>query len=292
MAKIGKTYFLAPTRDCPPSGPIALGNIIASPSTPEEALNSSPIEPLPPIHESYKGDWRADLSRYKRGKIGIWTKFLQVLGVGVDVSVNFITGDLDIYQFNRIDTKFFVPSREYVEQSVSTPEVQDFVAKSKFRANIYMITGIKIARGASIASSKLRDRGINLQFGIDGTSAGIPFAAGPDIELGTGRGQDISFNTSSDFVFAFRLREIMYSKKKGIEHREFRKGALFGLEGGGGNSTEEEPKGEVKEEFVLGGAGDKDVGADDVEMEGDKVLDDGEEEEVCECVVPDSVFES
>lgn len=279
-----KTYFLAPTRDCPPSGPIALGNIIASPSSPEEALNSRSALPTGPIYESYQTNWTAEVGRRRQGKIGLWTKFLQVLGVGIDFSVNYDIGKTDIYYFDRMETRFFMPDKAYIEESMSSPEVRDFIVRSKFRANVYMITGIKVAIGASVMSTKLRQRGIHVQLVVDGTAVGVPLSLGPDIEVSSGRTQGISFDDASDFIFAFRLREIIYSKRQGIVHREFGKGALFGLEDDHRKPAVER-KEDVSEDFELLGPADEDVTAEDLDLEASAVVDD--DEEACECLIVD-----
>lgn len=45
-----KVYFLAPTRNSPPDGPIALGNVIVDPRSPEIALNSRLSEAVSNMH--------------------------------------------------------------------------------------------------------------------------------------------------------------------------------------------------------------------------------------------------
>ena len=279
-----RSYFLAPTRDCPPSGPIALGNIIASPSFPEEALNQQPAAPIREIYESYQTNWTAEIGRRKQGKIGLWTKFLQVLGVGIDFSVNYDVGKMDIYAFDRVETRFFTPDKVYIEDSMSSPEVREFIKRSKFRANVYMITGIKIAIGASVMSTKMRQRGINVQLGMDGTAIGAPLAIGPDVDVSSSRTQGVFFDGASDFVFAFRLREIFYSKKQGTIDRGFNKGALFSLEGVHHPPTIE-PEQDVSEDFELLALADEDTNAEDVDMEASGVVDD--DGETCECLTVD-----
>ena len=283
-----KTYFIAPTRDCPPSGPIALGNIIASPSSPEVALNPEPVTLSRPIYQSNQTNWTAEVGRYKRGKIGIWTKFLQALGIGIDLSVNYEIENTEAYSFDRVETRFFVPDQTYIEKSVMSPEVKKFLIKSKFRANLYMITGIKIAIGASIVTTKLRNRGINLQFGVDGLMMGVPIGIGPDIVVSAGHAQGVSFDHSSDFVFAFRLREISYTKKMGVKHRDYSKGALFNLDRAIDNDLEEPwmvDREKDEDDFEVIGMADEDVGADELDLEASGVVDD-DDDEVCECVNP------
>lgn len=61
-----------------------------------------------------------------------------------------------------------------------------------------------------MASEKMRERGIHVQFGIDGTAAGVLLSLGPDIKILSGSKQKVSFDGGSDFVFALRLRVRVY----------------------------------------------------------------------------------
>lgn len=102
MSNLSKTYFLAPTWDYPPPpvGPIRLGNIIASPLKPIPALYAAPSDAInasqatasghADVGESFSTEkkevtWSRD--KLRAGKFGVWTEFLSVLGLGVDVGV-------------------------------------------------------------------------------------------------------------------------------------------------------------------------------------------------------------
>ena len=229
---MGKSYLLAPTRDNPPNGPIALGNIIASPSAPEDRLNPTPTLLNLPIHESYQTNFLSEVSRYKAGKIGIWTSFLQSLGIGIDLSINYEIANTEKFEFESLETRFFTPDRQFVERSMEGDDVQEFIKKSKFKANVYMIIGIKIARGASVTSTKLREKGLHVQFGVDATPMGVPLSIGPNVEVEGGPRESTAFESAEGFVFAYRLREVFYSRKQGLVIREYNKGAIFGIDGG------------------------------------------------------------
>ncbi|KAI4121883.1 MAG: hypothetical protein LQ338_006112 [Usnochroma carphineum] len=276
-----KSYFLAPTRDCPPQGPIKLGNIITSPSKPEEPINPQPNTPTQPVYETYQTNWTAEVSRRKQGKVGLWTMFLQILGIGADADVDTEKERSDAYKFDRVETHFFMPDKEYVQECMATPEVRDFITRKRFRTNVYMITGIKIAIGASVVSHNMRRRGIHMQVGVDATSLGIPVSLGPVFESSSSSANDVGFEGASDFVFAFRLREIHYAKKKGVSHRAYNKGALFGLEGS--QENDEPSEREAVEEIELLGIADEDAGAEKFDLDAENVVDD--EGETCQCVV-------
>lgn len=294
MAGASKTYFLFPTRDCPPSGPIAIGSIITSPLSPEMPLNP----PLPidravmPISAKHEDNWKIVLEKHKNGRVGIWSSFCQVLGAGADVSFNWDLSSTNAYQFERLETHTFWPTKAYVEKSVTAAPVQAFLAGKRFHHNVYMITAIKVAFGASGAQAVLRKRGVHVHLGVDGTNSGVPISAGPQGDVGWGERNKSSFEGGSGFVFAFRLREICYTTKRGVVEREFTKGALFGLEdeiehkeGGSSDDAIEDRDMEEEEQFELLGLAEADVHGKDVDEDGQEVEDESGEE--CECVWPE-----
>lgn len=184
--------------------------------------------------------------------------------------------------FDRVETRFFTPDKPYIEESMSSLEVRDFIVRSKFRANVYMIAGIKVAIGTSVTSTKLRQRKVHVQLGVDGTAVGVPLGLGPDVGVSCSRTQGTSSDGASDFVFAFRLREIIYSKRQGIMHREFSKGALFSLDDDHRKPAAER-KEENREDFELLGLADEDVTAEDVDLEASAMVDD--DGEACKCLI-------
>ena len=272
-----KTYFLAPTLDCPPLGPIALGSIITSPAKPEIPLNPPlPIDnTLMPISEKHEDNWKHEISKFQVGRVGLWLSFLQaIIGISADAGIKYENGTTNVYQFRRLYTRTFWPTRAYVVESVMAPEVQAFLASGWFRHNVYMITGISVAVGATMTCSALRKRGLYLHIGVDGTTFGVPSGAGPHADLESSHTEAVSFDGGSDFVFAFRLREIRYTARKGITQRDFTKGALYGLENevdGASEISRSGTKGRDKDkeepQFELLGLAEEDVHGEEVDQD-------------------------
>ena len=139
--------------------------------------------------------------------------------------------------------------------------------------------------------SALRKRGIYLHVGIDGTTFGVPSGAGPQADLESSHSETISFDGGSEFVFAFRLREIRYTARKGIVQREFTKGALYGLEneadgvsGTSRSGTKGRDKDEAEQQFELLGLAEEDVHGEEVDQD---VWDaDGVDGESCHVIEP------
>ncbi|KAG4434253.1 hypothetical protein IFR05_010272 [Cadophora sp. M221] len=227
---MARTYFLVPTRDTPPSGPIFLGSIIKSPRSPELSINGkkSPLLSALEVNVTRLVDSSRQLTKSGKGKTGVWVEFLGGMGIGADISGNWDNIEQSTYKFAELITKTISPSLAEISAIFNEAEVQQCLKDSRFRDNLYMITGIKIARGADVAVSKIRSRGGNLNFGIDTTPFGVPIQIGPDIEISKEVGQSFEEKHTEDFVFAYRLREIRYRKKVVEDQKEYRKGDLMG----------------------------------------------------------------
>lgn len=93
-------YFLAPTwHNHPKSGTLQLGNIMTDLKAPgpERPIYRGPPPPPPKLvdtppdvgseerTESYQTNYEFSMDKLRGGKFGIWTKFLSVLGLGVDL---------------------------------------------------------------------------------------------------------------------------------------------------------------------------------------------------------------
>ena len=231
-----KTYFLAPNLDYPPSSNISLGRIWTDPSDPGTCINPDGPLPFPSnmqVQHGHKTEWRNKTGGQHKGLIAIWARFLQVVGIDAEASITWHNSKGDTYEFKTLDTEFIDPTMEYYTQSVLAPSVAEYIVETKFKKSIYMITGVKIARGADVEQARSKEAGTHLKVGVDGTTAGSPVAAGPEVTISSSKTETTSSKGSSDFVFAYRLREIYYSKGK-VKHREHNKGALQDL---GGSST-------------------------------------------------------
>lgn len=80
-------YFYAPTWDFPPDGPIKLGNVLKSLDKPERPICCYPPPSDPQsLLRTTKSDVHYTKEKLKSGKFSLLTKFLSVLGVGVDTS--------------------------------------------------------------------------------------------------------------------------------------------------------------------------------------------------------------
>ena len=119
------------------------------------------------------------------------------------------------YEIKRVDEKVFRPSPLYVQKSMLQPEVLGYLAERRYRQSVYMIVGIRIGRDAKITNGHEVEAGGDVDITVPGAATGIPvdLSAGVHVRRAEEMGQRRHIPDS--FVFAYRLREIRYRKKKG-----------------------------------------------------------------------------
>jgi len=112
-------------------------------------------------------------------------------------------------------TETFTPTQDFVQACIDASEAaRDYVKHSRFRKHLYMVTSVKVAKGASVKTMVTKSRGGEVGVAVDGTWAGgAPVSVGPSVGRGWGGSEGGSFeDASSDFVFAFGLHRVVVKK--------------------------------------------------------------------------------
>ncbi|CZR60316.1 uncharacterized protein PAC_10212 [Phialocephala subalpina] len=267
-----KTYFLAPNFHLipPPKGPLALGSIITSPSTPERILNKTTLVPVPnpSIYTIHQTKWSSTRSALKEAKVGVWTSFLQViLGITADVDVNRSHDVSGVYKCDDLETTYFQPDDEFIAASLKSTAVKSYMEKTWWGKPVYLVTGLKIARGVSADSEEKMNYGSAVKVGIDATVVlvGVPVSGGPKVEGKLERKEGVSWEGNEDFVFAYRLLRVKLRGKDGeFKEEDYNKGALYN--DGDGEEVEEEDVGaeRLREAWDINEANGVEEGAEDV----------------------------
>ena len=229
MANGTRTYILAPTRDTPPDGPIALGNIIASPLYPEEKENTElPLILSKPenVFKAHKEGWKDRVENHHDAESGIFGQFLQTVGLGGDLDLTH-RGSNTTELSGNIDTYWFVPDEAYIRNSVKDSGVKRFLDDNKYRKPFYMITGLMVLRNATAMSKKVRDRGFHAQVGIDFASFAAPITVGPKLSFSRAKEHEVAFERASDFILAFRLTKIKAKRDGNLKIKRYTKGASY-----------------------------------------------------------------
>ncbi|KAJ0161990.1 hypothetical protein CTA2_5289 [Colletotrichum tanaceti] len=240
MANREHFFFYAPTWDYTPGGPIKLGNVITSVRKPHLPLSCAAPEDSK-LLRTEKKSVQYTKEKLRSGRFSILTKFLSVLGFGVDIGAEIdkrfidVGSDEETFAFDTLETAQFIPTTDYLQACIESDNVRRFLQNSRYRKPVYVITGIKVVNGAEANTSKSRAAGGTFAVEVDGTllsGGAVPIGGGPGIEGKVADSTGTSWAGSSDFVFAFRVSRVFAGKATGqvASEEEYRKGAMLGDE--------------------------------------------------------------
>ena len=282
-----KNYFLAPHHDLPVDGSLALGGIILDPLDPNQLLNEGEVVDIPILskHGSHKYNWERTVEDARDGRLSVWTRFVNVLGLGGSFGANFDVKTFTQYKFRDLETIYFNPSPSYVEDTVKSPAVLACLERCSYKLPLYMITGLKTVQGAGAVVTERQTQEYGGHVGI-GMSA--PFGSPHIVDTGemSGHqvsGQETTFGGSSDFVFAYRLSRISFTKGNNqipvTKQEKYTAGAMLGAR------SERKAEGHVSEFMErLRVEGEDAVRRDLHGMESATAIDE-DDDEACECFV-------
>ena len=229
MAATRPTYILAPNWDFLPDGPIFLGSLIINAKNPARSLNRKnriAIEPTD-ITISPKNDWSIRREELLSGRVGIWATFLApMLGVGADSAVHRSRDKDELYECKTLETQYFQPDEVYIAKSLQDPIVKAYTEKF-WNSCVYMVTGIKIAKGATAKTSNGTGLGGEVKAGLDGTPAGVPAGGGPEVKGEKKDKMTVRFGGSEDFILAYRLIRIKPKKDGSFVETDYNKLTLL-----------------------------------------------------------------
>ncbi|OTA01335.1 hypothetical protein A9Z42_0016510 [Trichoderma parareesei] len=234
-----KTYFLCPTSDFihpPPAGPLSLGSIVRSTSTPQYPLNRGSIVAVsdadPPVVET---DWKKTVSTQKGIGLGVYSQFLQLAicgaPLGTEVNVEHTSKLANTFAFDKVTTYAFEPTQEYVQEAIQAPAVQAWLREPRQRfapvCSLYLVTGLKLVKGARIKYSTSHSEAVTGNIGIDVPSIGM--SVGPKGHWSSSSDDETEMNHADEFVFAFRVKRLRFGRKLKLE--DYHKGAFMAIGG-------------------------------------------------------------
>ncbi|KAL6884859.1 hypothetical protein HDV57DRAFT_515876 [Trichoderma longibrachiatum] len=246
------TYVIAPNWTYRPGGAIALGNIILDPFRPQHVL-SKPTKPLPETETALEHDWTLATEKLRSVNVGIWTRMFDQLSVKLGPRRN-RGRKVDIFM-KALETVYFKeqPSMEEIQERVNEERVRSILSPgSIFRYPVYMVTGIKIAKGFTMVhegtehylfSLSLADT-VAPQLGV-GASAGVS----------SKKTRTDGFWSSNEIIFAYQLLIIKpkgWGQKLAYELDDFRHKAALLVDDDDDDDGDEEAEGDVEIEVVTG----------------------------------------
>lgn len=166
-----KTYFLARGWDYP-SDSVVLGSVITNPMQPQLALFApAPQDVGSPIVTTEKSQFTLDLTARDStdNAPGLFGTFLSRYGLGSEESFHYDRKTVGAYSFNLMQSRSFEPTKALINKAlVETDRVAEFCRASGYKTPVYMVTGLKSIRGASMTAMSSKGPGweITLSLGI------------------------------------------------------------------------------------------------------------------------------
>jgi hypothetical protein len=183
MASTVKQYFLVPNFDFNPNGALRLGRVYAEPRL-LSSLNPEAVVAIPEdaiFKPEPQNNWKDTLDRRNAGVYGVWASFLQGLGIDANLSVSFDGNEETTFKVDQLRTEYFDPTLAYLEESINAPSVDQYIKEHKFKKPVYMVTGVKIARGGSVKEKHSNKLGRKAKIGFG--PPGLPSTNPNDIEI-------------------------------------------------------------------------------------------------------------
>ncbi|KAH0837206.1 hypothetical protein AYO21_08136 [Fonsecaea monophora] len=226
MANVQTSYFFPPQWTFHVGGPISLGNILHDPKTPQYALNDEDRQPLPKLFiDDTKSHFAVTITNNKAKSAGIGSSLLQLFGFSADLAAERTKTLTWTIEADQLATQEINPKASYVETCFKHPEVQSFLRKTKFRKELYMITGIMAVSSATVSSEIGQKHLFSAKLGgnLAPVAAGVPVEAHVSGSISGDRGKQGSFG-KSDFILggansfeAYKLRKIQYLKTQSVK---------------------------------------------------------------------------
>jgi hypothetical protein len=228
------TYLLAPNWTFRPGGPIALGNIIANPFKPHIVLTKpDPDTPQPKTTTVTETDWRLVDGGGLTLSLGLWANFLESIQVklGIDRRTNLKSE----YSAETLETTYFEDgiTTDHVRDRAKDPIITTLMTPGSIMSKpVYMVTGIKVAKGFRLSAEAASACGAELSATVP---TGGPASVGAGGKFGVDKSQSYGF-AADNVVFAYQLLKMApkgWGKNKAVYGKEYQStGSLLGDEGG------------------------------------------------------------
>ncbi|OAL38926.1 hypothetical protein AYO20_01677 [Fonsecaea nubica] len=230
MAARIKSYFLAPNWDYQRDGPLALGNIISDPTDPVfTRLSGFDAAANVEIYHNAPEAWSHVESEMRAGRLGLFARFAEICGLGAAAEVSHASHQRRGYDMESIQTSYFVPTAEYLLQRLRDPHVRLWLeARGLFQSrSLYLITGVKIARGLVRYDTTAKKGGAQGEVDVDTTPIGVPVHVGVNGEYVSGASAATFARSTTEVVFGYQLRKITEKGTAGVKNDPFNRGAFL-----------------------------------------------------------------
>lgn len=176
-------------------------------------------------------NWKKTISNETGHGLGVYAQFLQLAtgGLGPGMNVEHSSRTASTFAFDTVTTIAFEPTPDYVDEAARAPAVQAYLREHNQRfapaVSLFLVTGMKLVKGAKIKYSTSGNTGVAGNIGIDLTALGMSF--GPKGHWTRTNSDETDFCRDSEFVFAFRVKRLSFGRK--VKTEEYNKGAFLAI---------------------------------------------------------------
>lgn len=209
-----KSWVLVKGCEYNPNRSLSLGQILAEPFEPSQPLLPDGPLPIPPERIELSVQKYADETTNSLLNISFkaWVT-ADILLVKASAGSHHKISTSESWHFHTLEGQIFVPRLAEINVSLKSEEVLSQICRSKFnfRKRLYMVTGVRIAKGAKMTSGESASIGGEAMVG---SIANYPsLQAGIDANAMKASSNARSSQIVSEFVYAYRLCEIHYGKE-------------------------------------------------------------------------------
>ncbi|KAH7175281.1 hypothetical protein EDB81DRAFT_895743 [Dactylonectria macrodidyma] len=234
------TYHVVPRFDIAAvGGALQLGTVIEDLNN-VRPVNHGHVIPIPdnvPYESTTGAGFHESHSRLLGGHAGIWARALVLLQTGAPTEAS-AQSDIQVaVRCEGVTTSYFDPDASYVDQSLSAPCVNDYFTATDYKADVFLVTGLKVAKKLQYTSIDSSQKKANAQIGVLEPNTIVQLGA--SVGGSASNEHNISFDVK-DIVIGLRVRRYAYvrasrnpfSNKKVLEGSDYLEGAEMFEEGG------------------------------------------------------------
>ncbi|KAI1385109.1 uncharacterized protein F4822DRAFT_417329 [Hypoxylon trugodes] len=225
------TYRRAPNFSIPPNGPLKLGTIVEDLKE-LLPLNQSKQVDIPAGNTYYTKDkgFSITFEKIREHELGAVARIFGLESLG-EIGTKYQRNAETAVYIRELETSHFYPSVEYIGASLALGDVKTYMEVTKKRYPVYMITGLKIAHGASWSLSRDSSVGATLEVTVPEPTTVV--AAGPKLSSTVSSKKTTSVEEADSFVLAYRATKIWYKwyNKSETKSRSYLAGATMAGDG-------------------------------------------------------------
>ncbi|KAH8688037.1 hypothetical protein GQ44DRAFT_780865 [Phaeosphaeriaceae sp. PMI808] len=244
MAAAPKNWILTDSQGWEPGKDLSLGQVLWQPFDPASGL--IPVREIskPPTDSIIRTNQKAveiQSNDVRYASLKTWAGFRGFImaQMGIHASRSGDSSARSTWTIDELEEETFIPSMQYVREVMRAGDVPLKAEWWKLRRRIFLVTGVRIGRGAKMTVDQTNSTAGALGGNVSAwdPTQSTSVSGGVEAKMSSNTSQFKSVRSMSDFVYAYRLHEINY--RLWISKKSFTDGGGAAVEGGDNNGDRE-----------------------------------------------------